>query len=75
MTDASDWKETLEDLERRRQHALGMGGPDRLARHRAPGPRVVARPRPQFLFLLEVWFLLLLASKGFFWRLRASSGV
>ena len=44
MTDASDWKETLEDLERRRQHALGMGGPDRLARHRAEG-KLDARAR------------------------------
>src|ERR1700732_296305 len=37
MTKAQDWGETLDDLERRRQHALGMGCPDRLDKHRNKG--------------------------------------
>src|SRR5246500_5045729 len=37
MTKAQDWGETLDDLERRRQHARGMGGPDRLDKHRGKG--------------------------------------
>ena len=37
MTNAPDWKETLEDLERRREHSIGMGGPERVAQHRAKG--------------------------------------
>jgi len=37
MTKAQDWGETLDDLERRRQHALGMGGPERLDKHRDKG--------------------------------------
>jgi acetyl-CoA carboxylase carboxyltransferase component len=34
MTKAQDWQETLDDLERRRRHAWGMGGPERLDKHR-----------------------------------------
>ena len=34
MPKAQDWGETLDDLGRRRQHALEMGGPERLDKHR-----------------------------------------
>ncbi len=44
MTDAQDWKETLEDLARRRERAYGMGGPERLAKHHATG-KLDARAR------------------------------
>src|SRR6202451_448847 len=44
MTKARDWDETLEDLDRRRQHALGMGGPERLDKHHAKG-KLDARAR------------------------------
>ncbi len=44
MTKAQDWQETLDDLERRRQHAWGMGGPERLAKHRDKG-KLDARAR------------------------------
>ena len=44
MTKAQDWGETLDDLERRRQHALGMGGPERLDKHRDKG-KLDARAR------------------------------
>src|SRR6201997_836820 len=44
MTKAQDWGETLDDLERRRQHALGMGGPERLDKHRVKG-KLDARAR------------------------------
>src|SRR5246500_1419397 len=44
MTKAQDWGETLDDLERRRQHARGMGGPDRLDKHRGKG-KLDARAR------------------------------
>ena len=44
MTKAQDWDETLEDLDRRRQHALGMGGPERLDKHHAKG-KLDARAR------------------------------
>jgi acetyl-CoA carboxylase carboxyltransferase component len=44
MTKAQDWGETLDDLERRRQHALGMGGPERLDKHRNKG-KLDARAR------------------------------
>jgi len=37
MTDAQDWQGTLDDLVRRRQHALAMGGAERVARHRDTG--------------------------------------
>src|ERR1700742_2733143 len=39
MTKAQDWDETLRDLDRRRRHARGMGGPERLGRHRGKGKR------------------------------------
>jgi methylmalonyl-CoA decarboxylase subunit alpha len=44
MTKAEDWEETLEDLDRRRQHAWAMGGPERLAKHRDTG-KLDARAR------------------------------
>jgi len=44
MTKAQDWGETLDDLERRRQHALAMGGPERLDKHRNKG-KLDARAR------------------------------
>ena len=52
MTKPPEWAETLDDLDRRRQHALAMGGPDRLDKHRgnrqarrARADRSAARPR------------------------------
>src|SRR3984957_10070429 len=44
MTKAQDWGETLDDLERRRQHTWGMGGPERLDKHRGKG-KLDARAR------------------------------
>src|SRR6201996_8444138 len=44
MTKPPDWEETLEDLERRRQHAWAMGGPERLDKHRDKG-KLDARTR------------------------------
>lgn len=44
MTKPPDWEETLEDLDRRRQHAWGMGGPERLDKHRGKG-KLDARTR------------------------------
>ncbi len=38
------WENTLDDLDRRRQHAWGMGGPERLAKHRDTG-KLDARAR------------------------------
>ena len=37
MANASDWQETLDDLDRRRRHTLGMGGNERVAKHHAKG--------------------------------------
>src|ERR1700761_8893427 len=37
MTKPQGWEETLEDLDRRRQHARDMGGPERLDKHRSKG--------------------------------------
>src|SRR6202789_1553737 len=48
MTKARDWDETLEDLDRRRQHALGRGGPARLDKHHAKG-KLDARARVERL--------------------------
>ncbi len=48
MTKAQDWEETLEDLDRRRQHARGMGGPERLDKHRGTG-KLDARARVERL--------------------------
>ncbi|MCV7260062.1 acyl-CoA carboxylase subunit beta [Mycobacterium shimoidei] len=44
MTKPPDWEETLDDLDRRRQYARGMGGPERLAKHREKG-KLDARAR------------------------------
>lgn len=44
MTKAEDWEATLEDLDRRRQHSRGMGGPERLDKHRSKG-KLDARAR------------------------------
>ncbi|OBH28001.1 acetyl-CoA carboxylase carboxyltransferase subunit [Mycobacterium sp. E342] len=44
MTKPPDWEETLEDLDRRRQHAREMGGPERLDKHRGKG-KLDARAR------------------------------
>ncbi|MEO6794605.1 MAG: carboxyl transferase domain-containing protein [Mycobacterium sp.] len=38
------WQETLADLDRRRQHTWAMGGPERVAKHRAKG-KLDARAR------------------------------
>ena len=37
MTKAQDWNDTLDDLERRRQHTWAMGGTDRVAKHHGKG--------------------------------------
>lgn len=44
MTNDPEWKETLEDLARRRGHSHGMGGPERLAKHHGKG-KLDARAR------------------------------
>ncbi|MCV7089079.1 acyl-CoA carboxylase subunit beta [Mycobacterium interjectum] len=44
MTKAQDWGESLDDLERRREHARAMGGPERLDKHRKKG-KLDARAR------------------------------
>ncbi|MEU6562422.1 acyl-CoA carboxylase subunit beta [Nocardia nova] len=44
MTDTQAWGETLADLERRRTRVRGMGGPDRVAKHRGKG-KLDARAR------------------------------
>ncbi len=44
MSKAEDWAETLEDLDRRRQQARAMGGPERLDKHRGKG-KLDARAR------------------------------
>jgi acetyl-CoA carboxylase carboxyltransferase component len=48
MTKAEDWAQTLEDLDRRRQHATAMGGPERLDKHRGKG-KLDARARVERL--------------------------
>lgn len=48
MTKASDWQETLDDLDRRRRQAWAMGGPDRLAKHHGKG-KLDARARVERL--------------------------
>ncbi len=48
MKKAQDWGETLDDLERRRRHALSMGGPERLDKHHNQG-KLDARARIQRL--------------------------
>ena len=44
MTQARIWDDTLDDLSRRRAHAHGMGGPERVAKHRGKG-KLDARAR------------------------------
>ena len=44
MTKPPDWQETLDDLDRRRQHTLGDGRTERLAKHRGKG-KLDARAR------------------------------
>lgn len=44
MTNTEGWENTLDDLNRRREHAWGMGGPERLAKHREKG-KLDARAR------------------------------
>ncbi|MGB5797636.1 MAG: carboxyl transferase domain-containing protein [Mycolicibacter algericus] len=44
MTNAQGWQETLEDLDRRRQHTHAMGGSERVAKHRGKG-KLDARAR------------------------------
>ena len=44
MTNEQEWKETLEDLDLRRQRSRAMGGPERLAKHRGKG-KLDARAR------------------------------
>jgi acetyl-CoA carboxylase carboxyltransferase component len=44
MTKSEGWDDTLDDLDRRRQHAWAMGGPERLAKHHDTG-KLDARAR------------------------------
>jgi methylmalonyl-CoA decarboxylase subunit alpha len=44
MTKSPDWQETLDDLERRRQHTRALGGAERVAKHRGKG-KLDARAR------------------------------
>ena len=44
MTKPPDWQETLDDLDRRRQRTLAMGGPERVAKHHGKG-KLDARAR------------------------------
>ncbi len=44
MTNEQGWKETLEDLELRRERSRAMGGPERLAKHHGKG-KLDARAR------------------------------
>lgn len=48
MPKAQDWGETLKDLERRRQRARAMGGPERLDKHHNKG-KLDARARIEYL--------------------------
>ena len=48
MTNAQGWDKTLDDLDRRRQRTWGMGGPERLAKHRDKG-KLDARARVERL--------------------------
>ena len=48
MTKPPDWQETLDDLDRRRQHTWAMGGPERLTKHRDKG-KLDARARIEHL--------------------------
>jgi len=44
MTKSADWQETLDDLDRRRQHTRALGGAERIAQHRGKG-KLDARAR------------------------------
>ena len=48
MTKAEDWGETLDELDRRREHAQAMGGQERLAKHHGKG-KLDARARLEHL--------------------------
>ncbi|MGB8211355.1 MAG: carboxyl transferase domain-containing protein [Mycobacterium sp.] len=48
MTKSPDWQETLDDLDRRRQHTRAMGGGERLTKHRGKG-KLDARARIDYL--------------------------
>lgn len=48
MTKSQDWRETLDDLGRRRERALAMGGPERVAKHHDKG-KLDARARVERL--------------------------
>jgi len=48
MTNTEGWDATLDDLARRREHAWGMGGPQRLGKHRDKG-KLDARARLEHL--------------------------
>ena len=48
MTKSPEWQETLDDLDRRRQHTRAMGGAERLAKHRGKG-KLDARARIDYL--------------------------
>ena len=48
MTNEQGWKETLEDLDLRRERSRAMGGPERLAKHRGKG-KLDARARLEYL--------------------------
>lgn len=48
MTKSEDWEHTLDELDRRRQHAQAMGGPERLAKHHGKG-KLDARARIEHL--------------------------
>lgn len=48
MTKSEDWGDTLDELSRRRRHARGMGGTERLAKHHGNG-KLDARARLEYL--------------------------
>ena len=48
MTKAEDWRDTLDELSRRRRHAHAMGGTERLAKHHGKG-KLDARARLEHL--------------------------
>jgi acetyl-CoA carboxylase carboxyltransferase component len=48
MMQSPDWRETLDDLDRRRQHTLALGGAERVAKHRGKG-KLDARGRIDYL--------------------------
>src|SRR5258705_11416394 len=62
MTNEQGWKETLEDLDLRRERSRAMGGPERLAKHHGEG-KLDARARLGHLL-----------DKGTFRELRTLAG-